>query len=197
MDDTRRCTAKAKSSGKRCKKAAVLGGTVCESHGAGKRGTKQREHFDRRHKKQKAAQAVATYGLPREVDPHDALLEEVHRTAGHVAWLGDIVSELDRGALVWGITEQVQKDATEFPGTDVKAQAAPNVWLELYHRERQHLVKVAKAAIDAGIDERRVRLAEEQGRVIVDVLKATLADLGVDVTPEVASTVGRHLRAVS
>ena len=197
MDDQRRCTAKAKSSGKRCKKAAVLGGTVCATHGAGKRGTKQREHAERRHEKQKAARAVATYGLPRDVDPHDALLEEVHRTAGHVAWLGNIVSELDRGALVWGITEQVQKDATEFPGTDVKAQAAPNIWLELYHRERQHLVKVAKAAIDAGIDERRVRLAEEQGRVIVDVLKATLAELGVEVTPEVAAVAGRHLRAVS
>lgn len=193
MDDQRRCTAKAKSSGKRCKKAAVLGGTVCVSHGAGKRGTKQRDHFERRHEKEKAARAVATYGLPREVDPHDALLEEVHRTAGHVAWLGEIVTDLEQGDLVWGIT----KSGVE-RGEDVHlAEAAPNIWLELYHRERQHLVKVAKAAIDAGIDERRVRLAEEQGRVIVDVLKATLADLGVEVTPEVAAVAGRHLRAVS
>lgn len=156
---------------------------------AGKKSTPVIQH-------RKAAKAVATYGLPAGVDPHDALLEEVHRTAGHVRWIGDIIAELESEELIWGITEVANKHATEFPGTDVKQQAAPNVWLELYHRERAHLVKVAKAAIDAGIDERRVQLAEEQGRVIVDVLRATLTDLGVDVTPEVAATVGKHLRLV-
>ena len=37
MDDTRRCRAKTSSSGyrERCKKAAVLGATVCQTHGAG------------------------------------------------------------------------------------------------------------------------------------------------------------------
>lgn len=35
MDDTRRCTAKAKQTGKRCKRAAILGGTVCKIHGGG------------------------------------------------------------------------------------------------------------------------------------------------------------------
>src|SRR5690348_4530669 len=34
-----------------------------------------------------AARAVATFGLPREVDPRDALLEEVYRSAGAVDWL--------------------------------------------------------------------------------------------------------------
>lgn len=140
----------------------------------------------------KARDAVATYGLPVEVDPHDALIEEIARTNGHVLWLGDIIADLERGSLIWGITQE--KTGGEDWGTTHKA--APNVWLELYHRERQHLARVSKAAIDAGIDERRVRLAEDQGQAIVAVLRATLEDLGVDVTPEVASTVGRHLRAI-
>lgn len=33
MDDSRRCTATAKSSGERCKRAAVRGGNVCSMHG--------------------------------------------------------------------------------------------------------------------------------------------------------------------
>lgn len=144
-------------------------------------------------KRKSAEAAVATYGLPVEVDPHDALLAEVHRTAGHVQWLAELVADIERGDLVWGLAQE--KTGGEDWGTTHKA--GPNVWLDLYHRERAHLVKVAKAAIDAGIDERRVRLAEDQGEMIVQVLKATLQDLGVEVTPEVATTVGRHLRAVS
>ena len=35
MDDTRRCKAKAKQTGERCKRAAILGGTVCKIHGGG------------------------------------------------------------------------------------------------------------------------------------------------------------------
>jgi len=33
MDEARRCTAKSSRSGKPCKKAAILGGTVCRTHG--------------------------------------------------------------------------------------------------------------------------------------------------------------------
>jgi hypothetical protein len=179
-----RCAAHRRD-GRPCRSHPVDGADKCRLH----LGKKLEQH----RQKVAAIKAVQTYGLPAEVDPHDALLEEVHRTAGHVRWLGQIVGELDQGDLVWGVAQE--KTGGDDWGTTSKA--APNVWLELYHRERQHLVKVAKAAIDAGIDERRVQLAEEQGRVIVDVLRATLTDLGVDVTPDVAATVGRHLRAVS
>lgn len=34
-----------------------------------------------------ASAAVAEFGLPLEVAPHEALLQELHRTAGRVAWL--------------------------------------------------------------------------------------------------------------
>lgn len=194
MDDSRRCT-RIKRDGARCRKSAIIGGTVCTHHGGGAPQVREAGRARARHAR--AERAVATYGLPVEVDPHDALLAEVHRTAGHVAWLGDIVQQLERDQLVWGVTDQTEKQATEYPGIDTTRTASPNVWLELYHRERVHLVKVAKAAVDAGIDERRVQLAEAQGQAIVAVLRATLEDLGVEVTPEVAQTVGRHLRSVS
>lgn len=186
----RRCTAKSVRSGQRCKKHAIRGGTVCATHGGSAPAVKDAAR--RNVEAEKAARAVVTFGLSVKVDPHEALLEEVHRTAGHVRWLAQIVADLDHDALVWGV--HTEKTGGEDWGTTKKA--APNVWLDLYHRERAHLVKVAKTAIDAGIDERRVQLAEQQGAAIVQVIRATLQELGVDITPEVASTVGRHLRAI-
>ena len=87
-----------------------------------------------------ARRAVETYGLPFDISPSDALLEEVRYTAGHVRWLREQVQAIDPQALTWGMREQAEKGATEFPGTDITYAAMPNIWLELYYRERKHLV---------------------------------------------------------
>jgi hypothetical protein len=126
-----------------------------------------------------ARKAVITYGLPRDISPTDALLEEVRYTAGHVAWLREKVAELEERDLVWGVTEKSKKKATEFPGTDVTRAAKPNVWLQLYQAERKHLVDVTKAAISAGIEERRVKLAEQHGQLLNGVIKRILARLSL------------------
>jgi hypothetical protein len=126
-----------------------------------------------------AEKAVATYGLPRDISPTDALLEEVRFTAGHVAWLRERVSQLAPDALTWGTREIVDKQATEFTGTDTTEAAAVNVWLELYYRERKHLVDVCKAAISVGIEERYVRLAEAQGAVVAEVIRRILDRLNL------------------
>jgi hypothetical protein len=124
-----------------------------------------------------ARQAVITYGLPRDISPTDALLEEVRYTAGHVAWLRGKVAEIKADDLVWGKTEESEKNATEFSGTDTTYAAKPNVWLELYMRERKHLLDVTKAAISVGIEERLVRLEEAKGQIVAELIKRILARL--------------------
>lgn len=37
---------------------------------------------------------MRTYGVPVEIDPEDALREEIHRTVGHVRWLAEKVASL-------------------------------------------------------------------------------------------------------
>jgi hypothetical protein len=134
----------------------------------------------RKHATEEAARrAVVTYGLPRDISPSDALLEEVRYTAGHVAWLREKVAELEDADLVWGVTEQVDRGSGEFSGIDTTEAAKPNVWLELYYRERKHLVDVTKAAISAGIEERRVKLAEAQGALLNGVIRRILARLSL------------------
>lgn len=139
-----------------------------------------------------ARKAVVTFGLPRDISAIDALMEEVRWTAGHVAWLRGQVQALEADALTWGVREQSEKNATEFAGTDTTYAAMPNTWLELYYRERKHLVEVTKAAITAGIEERRVRLEEAKGQLVAEIIKRVTGRLGLSaeqaaILPKIAS----------
>lgn len=178
------CTSKSKQTGKRCKRLPATGLDKCAIHcGLSKA---ERDEVARRFLAgQEMIKAVQTYGLPRDIDPTDALLEEVHVTAGHVAWLREQVQALEPQALVWGLREQSDKGATEFPGTDTTHAAMVNMWLEQYRWERRHLLDLTKTAISLGIEERRVRLAEAQGSLLNEVMRRVFGRL--DLTPEQSS----------
>lgn len=147
-----------------------------------------------------ARQAVATYGLPREIDPRDALLEEVYRTAGIVDWLTERIRALDPDALTWGtVSKKVDKQPGKEAGVEAVQKATINVWVEMHQRERRHLREVCRDAIAAGIEERRVKLAEQQGAMLAGAVRGILHDLGLSeqqwaLVPEI---VPRHLRALS
>lgn len=199
MDDGKpKCAAISKRSGGRCQKSPCVGLDKCATH-CGLSKAKREEAARRFLAGQAAVKAVVTYGLPRDISPTEALLEEVRFTAGHVAWLREKVRELEADDLIWGVTERVEKTATEFAGTDTTSAATANTWLELYYRERKHLVDVTKAAIGAGIEERRVKIAEQQGALLVQLIRGILADLDLtaDQHKKVSVVVPRHLRAIA
>ena len=190
-----RCHAKARS-GSPCRKPAGwgtdhVGHGPCRLHGGATSAHRTAAS------KAIAAEAVKTYGLPREVDPRDALLEEVHRTAGAVDWLRGQVEALAPDAVTWGVTEA--KKSTGKDGDSVTQAAAVNVWVQLYQAERKHFVDVCQAAIRAGIEERHVKIAEQQGALLASAIRGILGDL--DLTPaqatRVSEVVPRHLRAMA
>ena len=206
IPDEKRCIAHLSKNhktdpGGRCPLPARAGQKVCGFHG-GK--TRQALKLAKeRVVEEKARKLVDTYGLKVETTATEALLEEVQWTAGHVAWLRQRVQEIEQHSsnsdgenpLVWGVTRR--KEGGEDRGTT--EEAAPNVWIKLYQQERQHLVRVCSEAIRAGIEERRVKLAEAQGALVVKAINAILKDL--DLSAEQASKISdivpRHLRALS
>ncbi len=194
--DKPKCSSK-RSNGEPCGNWPMAGQRVCRKHGGGS--PQAKAAAERRMQTAQATQAVVTFGLPREVDPRDALLEEVYRAAGAVDWLQQQVQALTPDQVVWGKAEEVDKTAGEFPGIDTTHKAAVNVWVELLNRERKHLVDVCKAAVAAGLEERRVRLAEQQGAMLAGAIKAILNDLDLSAEQQamVSTVVPRHLRAVA
>lgn len=138
-------------------------------------------------------------GAPIEMDPGVAIMQEIHRSAGHVKWLEYKVRGLNEDDLVWGKLKEITEEGSTEKGSidTVKREYGAEVsnWYKLYLEERKHLFKVSEAAIRAGIEERRVRLAERGVDALEAAINATLRDLGVDpTTARARQTVGNHLR---
>jgi len=75
----------------------------------------------------------------------------------------------------------------------------PSLWIEVYQRERQHLARVCKMALDAGVAECQVRVAEAQGELLAQVVKGIVADLGLskDQQAKAPGIVRRHFLALA
>lgn len=199
-DGRRRCWARSKKTQDQCGGVAMAGQNVCRYHGGA--AAQSLKAGEQRVAEEKARALVETYGRKIETTATEALLDEVKYTAGHVAWLRERVREIDadaeagaENALVWGITRK--KSGGDDHG--VTEEAAPNIFLKLYQQERTHLVKVCSEAIRAGIEERRIKLAEQEGALVAQAIRAILGEL--DLTAEqqarVPEVVPRHLRALS
>ena len=200
-----KCKAR-KQDGTQCGAWPIRGAEVCRVHGG--RAPQVKAAAARRLAAQAAEQAVRTLGLAVDVSPTEALLEEVRWTAGHVAWLRSRVQELaeepthrrvsfdgededlletpgQRGALTWGTTKV--KTGGDDAGTTQEAK--PSLWYELYARERAHLIRVCSEAIRAGVEERRVRLAEQQGDLLALAIRRILEAFGLADDPRVPEVV--------
>lgn len=100
-----------------------------------------------------AQRRMVKLGMPVQVHPHEALLHMLYIASGHVAYLREAIGETD--------------DLGTFEA---------RVMVELYGEERDRVAKIAKAALDAGVAERQVRIAEEYGEQLYRLLQAIFGD---------------------
>jgi hypothetical protein len=138
-----------------------------------------------------ARRDVVLFGARRDVHPAEALLELVQWTAGEVDYWRQRVRLLEERELTWGLTKV--KEGGQDTGTTEEAR--PHIAYSMLVDASNRLEKYSTAALKAGVDERRVRLAEQQGTLLQGVLVAVLAELGHDVSPgsAAAGVVLRHI----
>ena len=162
----------------------------CHSHGGGAR------HHKGPAAERKAEKLLRRFGSPIDTTPSEALLDAVKWTAGYVAWLRDKVAEIPSDeAVVFGLTRE--KEGGDDRGTTYEAK--PNAWVELLGTWHDRLVRICAEAIKAGVEERRVRMAESQGALVADVIRRILADLNLSREQQemVGVVVPNHLRLVA
>jgi hypothetical protein len=147
--------------------------------------------------KVRAAQAVATYGIKSDLPSTAALLEEAQWSHGHVVWLRNVVQKIDPDALVWGVTEEHEKTASEFPGVDVKKLAAPNVWLKLYHEERRLHLDLVKTIETFKLEQRFIDQMARTGGGMRQVIEAILARRGLAVDAQLALEIQDEISRVA
>lgn len=203
----RACTGHRRRDGAPCSKNALAGQDVCRSHGGGS--PQAKAAAVRRVTEQKAEAIMRRFAGPIDTTPTQALLDSVRWVAGYVEFLRQQVARVTEeaqtaDALVWGVTKETEGDVVV--GTGPKAaldkaegvvrEAKPNAWLPLLGDWQDRLTRLCAEAIKAGIEERRVRLAEQQGALVADVIRGILGELAL--TPEQAArvpeVVPRHLR---
>jgi len=141
-------------------------------------------------------QRLAQFALPiRDADPEQTLLDLVSEAAGNVAYLGSIVHELsgqdaaEQPAGTWGrsVTGYPKGSRLVGPQIDVDKDGGehvtgelPRALVKMYGEWTDRLAKYAKMALDAGIEKRRVEMAERQGETIVIVIQNVFVKMGFD-----------------
>lgn len=168
-----------RKSGKRCSNWPIRGGVVCRMHGGGAPQVKaaaarrlQREQLE-----------VDTGQLLEEMEldaagrgPTELLLDAVYRAHAMVQMLG---------ALVGGIP------AEGFTRRHHLGGQAPNVLTEMYGTWVERAARAAKLALDAGVAERLVRVEQDKAQTIAGVLRSTLDDPRLGLSPEQRATAGQ------
>jgi hypothetical protein len=140
--------------------------------------------------------AAERLGAKLELAPHDALLDALYRQAAIVAFYAGRVAALDDTALIVEPT-RIRRDQDGDTTIDRSNDAGVNVWVRLYSEAVLQQAKLAKAAVDAGVAERHVRIVEAHAELFARALDAILGDPDLALTPDqlAAATpvVRRHL----
>lgn len=175
-----------------CRQEPIKGGYVCHYHGGALPAVRRKaqERLELRN----ATKLLHSFGKPVVVDPAAELLDLIAHTAGYVRFIRTRVDALHVSDMNFGMSKLQLggKDSGE------TYEAKPNVWVAMLDHWSERHAKLLVEALKLNLDERRVKVAEEQGDALVRVLDGVLEDLGHD--PEdvkVAAIVARRLRLVA
>lgn len=210
--------------GKQCGNVAEPGQEVCRLHGGASPQARAaaekrlvRATITRTLEETLSAHEAASIGK----DPIEHLLDAIKHASGMVGVLRSLVGQL-QPAYDWrALSDQVREaegarlaleaeyvaNGEEPParlpvlhgaiyGPDHNEDAKPHVLIVMLGEWTDRLAKFSKLALDAGVAEREVRLHEEQGRLVVAVLRRVLDHYGIN-APDLPQIVGAALRDVS
>lgn len=197
------CGAKKRGKNEACASSPVPGGTRCGRHGGNS--PKAKAAAEQRTAQQELTQQVGTLGIREkypDIDPGQALLSEIQISHAHVQWLRAKVAEIEPNELVWGITKTEAGIGPQGPVDTTTQEAGFHTWYQLYTREREHFAKLTTMALKAGIEARKIALAEQQGAMVARALQEIFGKLALSkqqaaLLPTVVPAALRQLTEIS
>lgn len=120
-------------------------------------------------------QAVAA-AAGTEVEPHDALLHSLGQQHGIAEFFASKVAELADDQVV--------------------TKGELHHWIRFWEDANRARAQLAKVAIDAGVDERRIRLEEALVSQLANAIDGLLTALGVRDHPDAPAAVERAFRLI-
>lgn len=117
------------------------------------------------------------------VKPHDALLMCVRIAAAEVSYYSHQIAQLEESDVVGRPTKEAiaaTKDVWDI--VDLQMPQEMNIWIKARASALDRLAKHSKLAIDAGIEERMVSIAENVGNRMAMAIEGILNQL--DLTPD-------------
>lgn len=181
-----------------CGGSPIKGGTRCQKHGASAKqvASKARERIIEQNARGILGRIDPT--APVE-NPVEMLLGMIRSKHAEVDWLRGRVQSLTEDDLVWGKAEHKVGQSIEGPVDVDTFKAEASVWYKLLREAENQLANWITMALKSGIEERRVRLAENQGAMVAGAVKAILdaLHLSPEQLQQVPVIVPRELRMLS
>lgn len=132
-----------------------------------------------------ARREATVMGQPLDIEPGEALLECVRISAGEVQYASDRIAELDPEQIVGPVvsTRPLKREkGAESSTKRVEEHAGPalHIWILVRQQSMDRLVNYSRIALAAGIEERRVRVAESQAQTFAEAMRRLAVALGFD-----------------
>lgn len=134
--------------------------------------------------------------------PDEALLECIRIAGGEVRYASERIAELDPSEAVGPVvTTRPLKEEKGAESLDHRVEEhgppAVHIWIEVRQKAMDRLVNYSKVAIAAGLEQRRVEVAEAQGHLMAEAIRGILRELGVADNPKAPGVVRKHLELMA
>jgi hypothetical protein len=162
-----------------CMKYPIAGGRVCSKHGGNTRAAREKaaERVFEQNERAQAVEPLARFQPKREIHPATALIDLVQYQAGVVEYWRGRVEQINEEDLTYGMAEQTDSEGPFGPSSQQKFVTAANIVYKLLREAQRDLADYASMALKAGVQERQIRLAEEQGSAFARAQRAILASM--------------------
>ena len=201
MTNSPTCGAKLRGKDERCKMRPAEGQKRCFRHGASTPQALAKVAKDKA--KDALEKEMVMLGIRdtyETADPGAAMLHVLGATVAEERYLAGLVAKLanDEGVLTWRRTQHVTGANSKGMIDEETFAAVPDALITQLRDTRDRLARYATMALKAGIEERRVQIAENQAVAFAGVIQRILSRLHLTETQaaDVSVVVPEELRAL-